>query len=226
MIIGVQGVQGSGKTTTVQNSCSKNKNFQYISIDDFYYPDKFISTLYRKTNYQLWKFRGNPGTHDIQLLLHVLKEFKNKQTVNIPIYDKKVNNGRGDRVGWKPLIPSTHLFLEGWCVGFKPVYDSKDLIDISLRAYESINKILDGIFILQPPYLNIVYKWREDAEKKNRNSGGGMSQSKIKEFVDIYMPIYQRYLPQLYNDHLHIPKYIAYLDENRKIIRTGFITPK
>jgi len=225
MIIGVQGVQGSGKSTMVENICKKNTEFQCISIDDFYYPDKSISALYLHTKYELWKFRGNPGTHDIKLLYYVLQQFKQKQTVYVPIYDKTLNKGRGDRIGWKPLFPSTYLFLEGWCVGFKPLYEPKDLIDASLRAYESINSLLDGIFILKPPCLDIVYKWREHAEKKNRSKGGGMSSSQLKDFIDIYIPTYLKYLPPLYNNPLSIPKYIACLDEDRNIVETYLIPP-
>ena len=226
MIIGVQGVQGSGKSTTVHNLCKKNKDFQYISIDDFYYPDNILTALYYNTNCHLWKFRGNPGTHDIALLFYVLKEFKTKNPVYIPIYDKSVNNGRGDRVGWKLLMPSTHLFLEGWCIGFKTVYDPNDLIDMSLRTYECINNLLDGIFILKAPNLNIIYSWREEAEMKNRKKGGGMSEKELKEFIDIYMPTYHKYLPRLYQEHMNIPKYIAYLDRDRRIFKTILVPAK
>lgn len=65
-IIGIQGCQGSGKSTISKLISGYFKNFEninaeYISIDDFYmtYKERMDNNIH---------FRGPPGTHDLSLM--------------------------------------------------------------------------------------------------------------------------------------------------------------
>ena len=90
--------------------------------------------------------------------------------------------------------PKRVIFVEGWCIGFVPIH-SMSHVDNSLIAYAHILNYLDGLFIMVPPYLNIVYKWREEAEEKARMTNqNAMTSSEIISFVDIYMMTYNTYL--------------------------------
>lgn len=197
MIIGIQGVQGCGKSTLVNTLCSKD-DYESISIDDFYLPHNTIQSQYYFTREKRWRQRGNPGTHDIDLLESVLSQFKRDVSeIQVPVYDKTAHNGQGDRIGFRNLKKCQTLLLEGWCIGFisKRLHDS---IDSKVKEYECIHQYLDALLILKPPYLDIVYEWREEAEENQRKNGKGMKKNEIKLFIDMYMWCYHTYLPDLY----------------------------
>ncbi|PYH49439.1 TDA10 family protein [Aspergillus saccharolyticus JOP 1030-1] len=139
-ILALTGLQGSGKTTWT-SAIVRLLNEKYhvrtinVSLDDFYLPHEGLVRL-RQENpaNELWKMRGQPGTHDPVLL----REFFNSLTVTsetspsevcIPAFDKSQFNGEGDRVPrdqWRRVpvsmdSPVEVLVLEGWCVGFQPL---------------------------------------------------------------------------------------------------------
>lgn len=214
MIIGVQGIQGSGKSTL----CKKLKekfNWEVISIDDFYLTRSELDTLFRVTKEEAWKVRGNPGTHDIDLLLNVLENYKNGEAVEVPIYDKCASVS-GDRIGWRKLEQCSVLVLEGWCIGFEPIYDNT-AVDNKLVKYNNINNLLDGLIILKPPCLDIVYKWREESEKEHRKKNKGMTIDETRDFINVYMPTYRKYLEKLYNSFIACPAIYVDLDEHRSV---------
>ena len=69
--------------------------------------------------------------------------------------------------------------------------------------------------VLKPPYLNIVYKWREEAEACIRNMGKGMSVEQVRKFVDVYMKTYEVYLFDFYKKSTSYPKLIVQLNMSR-----------
>jgi len=136
---------GSGKTTLtkqIQKSLSLSPHhlsLVCISIDDFYltYEQQQRCAQTNSTN-PLLKYRGNPGTHDIQLgyriLTKILEPNENSEVaVQIPSYDKSLQGGRGDRLPlsqWPVIhLPADIVLLEGWCLGFKSlsIQDLKDM---------------------------------------------------------------------------------------------------
>jgi D-glycerate 3-kinase len=213
MIIGIQGVQGSGKTTLTEKLVKKN-NWECISLDDFYLPYQDMCDLYEYTNESAWKVRGNPGTHDVQLLLNVLTNFKQKKECTVPIYDKYAKNSKGDRVGTRVLKPCSVLLLEGWCLGFESLGLGTN-VDEALKDYQPVYDMFDGMVILKPPYINIVYKWREEAERCMRTMGKGMSEEQVKSFVDVYMKTYETYLVDFYNKYRLCPTLFVELNTDR-----------
>lgn len=213
MIIGVQGVQGCGKTTLTKKLSKKN-NWECISIDDFYFPHDYMVELYEFTSEPAWKVRGNPGTHDVTLLCNVLKDYKENKECTIPVYDKYAKNSKGDRVGTRVLKKCNVLLVEGWCLGFESMGLGTN-VDEALKDYEQLYKFFDGMVVLKPPYLNIVYKWREEAEACIRNMGKGMSVEQVRKFVDVYMKTYEVYLFDFYKKSTSYPKLIVQLNMSR-----------
>ncbi|KAK8010536.1 hypothetical protein PG990_009501 [Apiospora arundinis] len=134
-VIGLNGVQGVGKTTLV-GELAKALRSQHrletlvVSVDDFYltHVDQKALAAAQPDN-KLVACRGEPGTHDMKLASAFLKAVIQGKEARIPQYDKSAYAGEGDRVPesqWKtvngPGQPKVEVvILEGWCVGFRPL---------------------------------------------------------------------------------------------------------
>lgn len=193
VVLGVQGSQGSGKTTCsefikilLENKyCLKSV---VISIDDFYLTRAERCQL-SKTAHPLLKTRGVPGTHDVQLALDTLQKLRDltKQgSVLIPRFDKAIDD-RLPKSNWnKVTSPVDVIILEGWCIGLKaqetcsletPVnqLEKEEDADLAWRSYvndalsgeyqEVFNQV-DKLLVLKAPSFDCVYKWRKKQEKK------------------------------------------------------------
>ena len=75
-----------------------------------------------------------PGTHDITLASQTLRELRcindgRPKEVKIPIFDKSLHSGEGDRLPkdkWNVVSIKDQerldlVVLEGWCLGFSPI---------------------------------------------------------------------------------------------------------
>jgi D-glycerate 3-kinase len=145
-IIGLNGVQGVGKTTLVKalaETLQQREHLQtlVVSIDDFYlrHQDQLALAAAHPDN-ALVQVRGEPGTHDTALMRDVFTSLLNAQPTLIPQYDKSAFNGLGDRSPPSDWIPVNQpgqptvqvVLLEGWCVGFRSV--SRDEVEAKWRA--------------------------------------------------------------------------------------------
>ena len=126
LFLGLSGGQGSGKTTVtailkiILEKFFKRKVYA-ISIDDFYKTLKERNQMSR-TIHPLFKTRGVPGTHDINLIRKLFNFIKRRKfkKFKLPKFDKSTDD-RAKIKYWtnvkkKPEI----IILEGWCVGAKP----------------------------------------------------------------------------------------------------------
>ncbi len=190
VIVGLNGAQGSGKSTLSQY-LSQMMPMQFgvdchvLSIDDFY-----LSKAKRKklaaSVHPLLAIRGVPGTHDVPRLLDALAGFIEPavQSVTVPIFDK-LKDDRTRRVHkiQKSAKPTIVLF-EGWCVGipaqrqlalsvpassFEFSNDNngvwRSYVNERLGAdYADLFKLLDRLSMLKPPCFEAVYDWRVDQE--------------------------------------------------------------
>ena len=134
IILGITGLQGSGKSTWASKIVSLLTNEQHlntvtISLDDLYKTHAdLVSRRDRDPENKLYRTRGQPGTHDEQLagrFFNLLRDYQGGEDLRIPSFDKSKLNGDGDRAPkeeW-PVIatkPDVVVF-EGWCVGFRPL---------------------------------------------------------------------------------------------------------
>ncbi|KAF4552886.1 Hypothetical protein D9617_8g048990 [Elsinoe fawcettii] len=139
--LGLNGVQGAGKTTLVETLCSLLTSEPYslptvvLSIDDLYLPhDKQVALAKAQWPNPLVNHRGQPSTHDVALGVELFAALKKrKRNIKIPSYDKSQFSGQGDRrpeTEWRSVNqegskPVEVVIFEGWCVGFKPLSESE-----------------------------------------------------------------------------------------------------
>ncbi|KAL6717147.1 hypothetical protein ACLMJK_005062 [Lecanora helva] len=139
MFVGLNGVQGSGKTTLVSAIAEKLRQPPHsfptivLSIDDLYltHEEQTKLTSAHPTN-PLIQHRGQPSTHDLPLALSLFSDLRNSKETRIPRYDKSAYSGQGDRTPEETWLvvnqagqPSVKVVLfEGWCVGFRALSEN------------------------------------------------------------------------------------------------------
>jgi len=226
LFLGLSGGQGSGKTTItniIKIILKKyfKKNVCVISIDDFYKTLK-DRTIMANKKHPLFKTRGVPGTHNINLIKEFfisLNKKKFKSTV-LPKFNKSIDDREKKsfwhRVKKKPEI----VILEGWCVGAKPQlnsllskpinnlerYEDKDLIwrkhvnDRLKNEYKKIFSMIDDFIFMKVPNIKLVFKWRHLQEKKLRKKYS--NKKKIMTFTEIkrFIMFYERITLQMIED--------------------------
>lgn len=144
MLVGVNGAQGSGKSTL----CSflevllaeAGLRSVTLSIDDLYLPKSDRADL-AKTVHPLFATRGVPGTHDAALGTKIIDQLSGGQSANIPVFDK----GADDRLAETRTIqaPVDIILFEGWCVGANP--QSEEALAEPINGLEG-SEDLDGIW--------------------------------------------------------------------------------
>ena len=103
--IGLNGVQGAGKTVLVsilQETLEKpphNLPTVVFSLDDLYLTHEDQEKLAEAhPDNPLLQHRGQPSTHDIPLAMSIFRSLKQKRPTAIPQYDKARFDGQGERV--------------------------------------------------------------------------------------------------------------------------------
>ncbi|KAI0535054.1 P-loop containing nucleoside triphosphate hydrolase protein [Xylaria digitata] len=152
-ILGVSGLQGSGKSTWAKAltdllNNTFHINTRTVSLDDFYHDHDTLRAI-RDANVDnpLLRTRGQPGTHDEALALEFFSSLKEASSgpILVPAFDKSRFDGEGDRVDrsqWEtvPRTPQLEvLIFEGWCVGFQPLPDQELIAKVSAARDAAID---------------------------------------------------------------------------------------
>ena len=246
-VVGIQGGQGTGKTTIVQflEKQLKKKGFkvQSFSLDDFYQSWKERKKLQEKYPHNLFYqiSRGLPGTHRVKFLLETLQKAKAGQDFEIPIFDKSKYDGKGEILSKTKKVKGRQdfLILEGWCVGM-PAVSSQQLLDICRRngidlrkldptlqdhkvvlafvkEYQPVWKLLDYIVMLKADSPEVHKKWRLLQEQKLKEKKG---QGMSKQEVHAFV---EPFLPFTYVCYdLVKPDVKVLIDEKHNFYRITF----
>ena len=248
LFLGFSGGQGSGKTTVVKILKIILKKFfkrkiHISTIDDFYKTLKDRNKM-SYTAHPLFKTRGVPGTHDINLVKNFFNNIKKKKfkKTKLPKFAKE----RDDRLKkkyWfnikqKPEI----VMLEGWCVGAKPQssslikkpinilekYEDKDLkwrkyVNEKLKKeYKKLFAMIDHFIFMKIPNFKMVFKWRllqeNKLKKKSHLNKKIMSYNGIKRFIMFY----ERITLQMIKDLSKSASVVMLLKKNHEIKKVLF----
>ena len=201
-MIGVNGAQGSGKSTLCEFlklvlEEQHQLNCITVSIDDFYLTKGERHQLAEKVH-PLLETRGVPGTHDVNLGMAVCQQLlaagPDSETL-IPRFNK-AEDDRFDLDQWSLHRGKVDvLILEGWCVGAQPqpvkqlkqtVNDLERLMDDDGTWRRFVNQCLqhdyakwfdmiDKLIMLKVPNMNTIFNWRWQQEQKliERNNNEG-----------------------------------------------------
>lgn len=197
----------------------------YRRVADLYLPFPQLSALAESyPSNKLLAGRGQPGTHDLELGKAVLKSIQSingtRDLVHLPIFDKSLNGGKGDRSSETVAVqpPLDVFILEGWSMGFARVepallqarYSEGASMAESERPYfmsHSLASLLTlndnlgpvaatlyspfTVFIqIQPSSLEHVFRWRLQQEHRMKSLNGG--QGMTDEEVKAFV---ERYMP-------------------------------
>ena len=135
----------------------------------------------------LFKTRGVPGTHDINLIkkFFILLKKKFKKT-KLPKFDKAIDDRLKKKYWYSIKERPEIVILEGWCVGAKPQsnnlikkptntlekHEDKNLIwreyvnEKLKKEYKKLFAMIDYYIFMKIPNYNMVFKWRLHQEKK------------------------------------------------------------
>lgn len=125
-VIGINGAQGSGKSTLTQLIGLALERFHamrpaLLSLDDFYFGRPPRLQLARLVH-PMCETRGVPGTHDVLLMadtLDALAKAGPDSRTPLPRFDK-LDDDRISREEWPEFEGRPDaILLEGWCVGLR-----------------------------------------------------------------------------------------------------------
>lgn len=241
LFVGINGCQGSGKTTLADYlvwQLNKTKlNAISCSLDDFYLDTK-KRILLADTVHPLLKTRGVPGTHNIALLKQTMANFtKHKVNWKLSKFSKVDDNPLPEHL-WPIITDKLNIvIIEGWCWGvpaqtesaltiavndFEKTQDNsgewRNYVNQQLKThYQQLFKQMDLTVMLKAPSFECVYQWRLEQERKlsQTNQGLVMNENDIAQFIQYFQRLTEHALTVL-------PQQVDFLfelDKNRQITR-------
>lgn len=189
LVVGVNGAQGTGKSTLSlllkQLLQAQQLECVVISIDDLYRTREERLSLSEEVH-PLLKTRGVPGTHDLNLgldLIAALKAATRDTLIPIPHFDK-AQDERSPSQYWQVHSGTVDVIvLEGWCVGARPSmltgtpinelersHDAdgtwRRYVETQLIDYQRLFTQLDVLVMLKAPSMECIIAWRTLQEEK------------------------------------------------------------
>ncbi|WP_413440070.1 phosphoribulokinase [Synechococcus sp. MIT S1220] len=205
-LIGLSALPGCGKTTLGNWLEAAAVRFgislSVVSIDDFYLEAAAMEPAMAGNPWSVP--RALPGSHDLQLMQDRIAAWKSGQCVELPMFDKTLRNGQGDRCGWR-RCDSECLVLEGWFLGCNPLSegsaldtgsehlnpelntderDYRKIVQARLHDYKPIWNAIDTLWQLAAPDLNAPVLWkRQQNETQKTDRGVGLPDQELKGFI-------------------------------------------
>lgn len=195
LVVGINGAQGAGKSTLfnlleVILEDGFDLRVVGLSIDDLYKTRADRQALSHKVH-DLFKTRGVPGTHDVELGIELLRSLKGEfgsdaKNVKIPVFDKSIDD-RCPPALWQEWHGDADIIvLEGWCVGAGPqpeVELAEHINDLERSedpnciwrnyvnkqlegSYKELFAMIDVLIMLKVPSMESVFEWRSQQEEK------------------------------------------------------------
>tara|TARA_Y100001978_G_scaffold192510_1_gene197668 strand:+ start:312 stop:1253 length:942 start_codon:yes stop_codon:yes gene_type:complete len=232
-IIGLSALPGTGKTTLglLVEKLSLHLNFKIsvISLDDFYLPASDMENAVLNNPWNV--SRGFPGTHSVSLLEEKLLDWKKTGILSVPVYDKSLRSGLGDRSKWKTVTPDL-VILEGWFLGINPYSESnqsknylltkkelnfRNKIQKSLLSYSKIWDLLDKIWHIKPLCFEYMKDWKSKQEDEMfRIKGSSLRDQRLFDFLKMLTNCLPHKSFDLINSNV-----LVVINKNRKLINVS-----
>lgn len=221
LVVGINGAQGTGKSTLAKAIAIMLENrFQLkttvLSLDDFYLSHQARQQLSQRVH-PLLATRGVPGTHDIAQALATLQQLRSSAgEVTLPGFDKATDDCLPPAGRQHTRAPRDVIILEGWCIGVTPqdsealtepvnTLESQEDSDGRWRRhvndrladdYQDLFARIDYLVMLKPPSFDCVLSWRslQEAKLAAQQPADSAAQSRIMTPVAIkrFIQHYQR----------------------------------
>ena len=235
-IIGISALPGTGKTTLGKwlEAMSLKLNFKIsvISIDDFYLPSDEMKLAIKNNP---WKVsRGFPGSHSVKLMYEKLLNWKINGELNVPVFDKSLRNGLGDRSHWRSDNPDL-LIIEGWFLGIEPSLDNLnyqninpfdlstyeyyygDIIQNNLNKYLDVWSLIDNIWHLKPLKFEYMNIWKTNQEKEMLlQKGNALQNERLSNFLRMLNVSIPHKSFEVINSYA-----LLLIDQERKLVEAG-----
>ena len=217
-LLGVNGAQGSGKSTlckllALMLQQGFGETVAVLSLDDFYLTRAQRMQLAQRVH-PLLQTRGVPGTHDVELAVSVLTALRNGASVNVPRFDKATDDRAANNLWQRFSQPVDIILFEGWCVGARPQAPAalqhpvnvleadadqqgiwrQYVNDRLAGAYQTLFALLDNLLMLQVPAFTSVYAWRALQETKLVH---GMNSQQLQHFIMHYQRLTEHMLAEM-----------------------------
>ena len=235
-IIGISALPGTGKTTLgkwLESTSLKLKfKLSVISIDDFYLPSEEMELAIKNNPWNV--SRGFPGSHSLDLMKEKLLKWKTDGQLNVPVFDKSLRNGLGDRAFWREEHPDL-LIIEGWFLGVKPLSINSDnslnilpplnayecsyreKIQNNLEHYLDIWNLIDKTWHLKPLKFKYMNKWKTYQEKNMHvKTGSSLKDDNLNNFLRMLNVS----IPHESFDDINADVLLK-INQERKLIRVG-----
>jgi len=247
VLVGVNGAQGSGKTTAADYLANALFNEHEltalaVSLDDFYLTRNERQRLAAQVH-PLLATRGVPGTHDMPLLgqtLRALLDSQRNTVLAIPQFDKAVDERRPPD-HWT-IAPANIdvIILEGWCLGATsqtpeeialacnalerkedPQCIWRNYSNESLcRDFPDVYALIDEWAMLCAPSFDCVLNWRIEQERKlsNRSAAKQHSQIMTEDAVQRFTQHFERLTRHCLTNLPSKVNHLYTLDAQRRVL--------
>jgi len=235
-IIGISALPGTGKTTLGKwlEAISLKLNFKIavISIDDFYLPSEEMKLAIKNNPWNV--SRGFPGSHSVNLMHEKLLNWKINGELNVPVFDKSLRNGLGDRSHWRSDNPDL-LIIEGWFLGIEPLSDDANYkyinsdklsphetsyrgqIQKKLKNYLEVWSLIDNIWHLKPLRFEYMNVWKSNQEKEMLyKRGNALQDEKLSNFLRMLNVSIPRKSFDFINSYA-----LLLIDQERNLVEAG-----
>lgn len=237
VLIGMGGSQGSGKSYKCRELAdARPGRIAHFSLDDVYLTKAERERMGR-TRHALFRTRGAPGTHDLDLAdrtIDRLRRARAKSETAIPAFDKLADD-RAPQAAWPRFVGRPEaIIVEGWCMGALAPKDSPREPVNALEAehdpngrwrkisfgflrgrYRRFHKRFDAMVYLRAPRWEIVRQWR--GQQQEGLLGRPMTEEE-GQALDHFIAHYER-LTRAMLGGSHCARWIAHLDEARSVTR-------
>ncbi|MCV2885929.1 kinase [Aestuariibacter sp. AA17] len=243
--VGINGCQGSGKTTLTRflNTYFKEQGQRVatLSLDDFYLSAREREHVANQ-QHALFQTRGVPGTHNWQCIHDVLQSLQAGQEITAPTFNKAQDNPFPVQ-HWQHIGSTVDIVLfEGWCWGVPPQSKEALIEPVNLlertqdpdaiwrkrvntylqNHYQPLYTHMNAWLALIPPSFENVYSWRLQQEHTLRaeyESEHLKAPSGIMsdEHVHHFIQFFQRLTEHAISTMPERSDWVLYLDEFRNV---------